>query len=124
MHIGLIVQPTYRIRDGVPVVLLYGRLDDGCAFLIEDDRFRPYFFAPVTARRLLAAEPRVRLEETSLRTLAGQPVLRVEVDLPGDVPRLRDRLADAGQPAQEADIRFPYRYLIDRGIRAGVGDRG
>jgi DNA polymerase-2 len=47
-------------------------------------------------------------------------VLRIEVDLPGDVPRLRERLADAGHAALEADLRFPYRYLIDRGIRAGV----
>ncbi|HXK25576.1 MAG TPA: DNA polymerase II [Myxococcota bacterium] len=123
-YVGLIVHPTYRIRDGVPVVLLYGRLDDGPAFLVEDDRFRPYFFAPLAARGLLAGEPRVRAEETALRTLAGAPVLRVEVELPGDVPRLRDRLSEAGLPAQEADLRFPYRYLIDRGLRAGVAIEG
>ena len=123
-HVGLIVHPTYRIRDGVPVVLLYGRLDDGPAFLVEDDRFRPYYFAPRAVRELLAGEPRVRLEETALRSLAGAPVLRVEAPLPGDVPRLRDRLSEAGSPALEADLRFPYRYLIDRGLRAGVAIEG
>jgi DNA polymerase-2 len=123
-HVGLIVHPTYRIRDGVPVVLLYGRLDDGPAFLVEDDRFRPYFFAPLAARGLLAGEPRVRTLETALRSLTGAPVLRVEALLPGDVPRLRDRLSEAGEPALEADLRFPYRYLIDRGLRAGVGIEG
>ena len=124
MYTGLIVQPSYRIRDGVPVVLLHGRLDDGGAFLVEDDRFRPYFFAPLEARALLAREPGVRVAETDLRTLAGEPVLRVEVDLPGDVPRLRERLSGAGRPALEADVRFAYRYLIDHGIRAGVGIEG
>lgn len=123
-HVGLIVHPTYRIRDGVPVVLLYGRLDDGPAFLVEDDRFRPYFFALLAARGLLAGEPGVRTLETGLRSLAGAPVLRVEALLPGDVPRLRDRLSEAGLPALEADLRFPYRYLIDRGLRAGVGIEG
>ena len=42
---GFIVQPTVRVRDGVAVVQLYGRLESGDAFLVEDDRFRPYFFA-------------------------------------------------------------------------------
>jgi DNA polymerase-2 len=120
MHVGFIVHPTYRVRDGIPVVLLYGRLDDGQPFLVEDDRFRPYFFAPLAARGLLVGEPRVRIAQTSLRTLRGEPVLRVETDLPGDVPRLRERLAAAGHPAQEADLRFAYRYLTDQGIRAGV----
>ena len=120
MYVGFIVQPSYRIRDGVPVVLLYGRLDDGDPFLIEDDRFRPYFFAPLATRALLAREPGVRLEETALRSLTGAPLLRVLVNLPGDVPRLRDRLADAEHAALEADLRFPYRYLTDHGIRAGV----
>jgi DNA polymerase-2 len=124
MYVGLIVQPSYRIRDGLPVVTLHGRLDDGRAFLVEDDRFRPYFFAPPAARALLAREPGVRLEESPLRSLAGEPVLRVELDLPGAVPRLRERLAEAGHEALEADLRFPYRFLIDRGIRAGVRIEG
>jgi DNA polymerase elongation subunit (family B) len=50
---GFILQPTYRVRDGVPVVQLFGRLASGPAFLVEDDRFRPYFFAPTAlAERL------------------------------------------------------------------------
>jgi DNA polymerase-2 len=124
VNVGLIVQPSYRIRDGIPVVMLHGRLDAGAPFLVEDDRFRPYFFAPPEARALLSAESGVALEQTSLRTLAGAPVLRVQAQLPGDVPRLRERLSGAGLDAFEADLRFPYRYLIDRGIRAGVRIEG
>ena len=44
MHKGVILQPTYRIRGGIPVIQLYGRLESGSPFLVEDDRFRPYFF--------------------------------------------------------------------------------
>jgi DNA polymerase-2 len=40
------------------------------------------------------------------------------------VAALRDRLAGAGVPTYEADIRFAYRYLIDRGLRAGVAIEG
>jgi DNA polymerase-2 len=122
--VGLIVQPGYRIRDGIPVVTLHGRLDSGQPFLIEDDRFRPYFFAPPQARDLLAAEAGIEVADTPLRTLSGEPVIRVQAQLPGSVPRLRDLLSGAGFSALEADLRFPYRYLIDHGIRAGVRIEG
>ena len=44
-------------------------------------------------------------------------VARVEVGAPADVPPLRRRLDDAGIECFEADLRFAYRYLIDRDIR-------
>src|SRR5262249_32598794 len=59
-----------------------------------------------------------------LLTFAGAPVLRVEVDLPGDVPPLRARLAEAGVECFEADVRFAYRFLIDQGIRGAFGVDG
>jgi DNA polymerase-2 len=103
------------------VVQLYGRLESGEPFLVEDDRFRPYFFAPAGAEAALAGEPDVRVAASALRDLAGRPVVRVETEVPAAVPRLRDRLRAAGFAALEADVRFPYRYLIDHGIRATVG---
>ena len=115
---GFILTPTYRIRDGVPEVHLYGVLESGEPCLIIDDRVRPYFFLRaadrVTAER---ASPAMRLSETELRTFAGEPVLRAEVNLPGEVPALRHCLEAAGVACLEADVRFAYRYLIDRGIR-------
>jgi DNA polymerase-2 len=121
---GLIVQPTYRVRDGVPVVHLYGRLDEGRPFLVEDDRFRPYFFAPVEAAERLRREPGIAVQEVPLESLSGKPVLRVVAAVPGAVPALRDRLSADGFSPFEADIRFPYRFLIDHGIRAAVSIEG
>ena len=46
MAVGLILQPSYRLQKGHPVIQLFGRLEGSEAFLIEDDRFRPYFFVP------------------------------------------------------------------------------
>ncbi len=118
---GYVLQPSYRVRDGRPVVQLSGRLEDGRAFLVEERRFRPYFFVPATdaARRVLAGRGVVPADGP-WTDLTGAPLLRVEVALPGDVPRLREALASAGTRALEGDVRFPYRFLIDRGIRAGV----
>ncbi len=120
---GFVVQPTYRVRDGVPVVQLYGRLESGDAFLVEDDRFRPYFFAsPNAAEAAQSAGGRVAVCE--LRDLAGQAVVRVEASLPGALPALREAVQRAGGTAYEADLRFAYRYLIDHGIRATLEIRG
>ncbi len=120
---GFVLQPTYRVRNGKPVVQLYGRLEDGDAFLVEDDRFRPYFFASREAARVLDGAS-CEIEETELSGLDGTPLARVVATVPGDVPSLRDRLERAGGRAFESDIRFPYRYLIDAGIRGGVEIEG
>ncbi|MEW6270349.1 MAG: DNA polymerase II [Thermodesulfobacteriota bacterium] len=118
MPAGLILQPAYQMRDERPVVQLFGRLVDGRPFLVEDDRFRPYFFLRTRDVGLLGQVAGMTIEANELRDLDGLPVVRVTVPTPGMVPALRDRLARAGAPTFEADIRFAYRYLIDHGIRA------
>ena len=98
---------------------LYGKLRDGRAFLVRDRRPRPYFYlessACETARGMGA-----NLEATGRRTLQGEPVHRVWLRRPQDAPELRARLHGAGVRTFEADVRYPYRYLIDRGIRGAL----
>lgn len=121
---GFILQPTYRVESGRPVVHLYGRLEDGRTFLVRDARTVPYFYvdaADAERARALGARP---LAPTDKRTLEGRAVLRVEVAAPSDAPPLRERLMRAGIACHEADVRFAMRYLIDRGIRGALEVRG
>ena len=120
---GFILQPTYRVVSGRPEVHLYGTREDGASFCVVDDRVRPYFFVPA-ARGAEVARLGARVEPTELRSLDGEPVARVETSVPADVPPLRQRLATAGIPCFEADLRFAYRYLIDRGLRAAIDIAG
>ncbi len=120
---GFIVQPAVRVRDGVAIVQLHGRLESGDAFLVEDDRFRPYFFASPEAERA-ATQAGGHVTPSELRDLAGRPVVRVEAPVPGTVPALREAVQRAGGTAYEADLRFAYRYLIDHGLRATLEIRG
>ena len=123
MHRGFILQPTYRIEGGRPVVHLFGRLEGGGGFLVRDGRTVPHFWvetADAGHARVLGAAP---LTPTGRVTLAGEPVVRVEVPTPPDTPPLRDRLLAAGVACYEADVRFAVRFLIDRGIRGGVAIR-
>jgi DNA polymerase-2 len=115
---GFVLTPTYRVAGGRPEVHLHAVLESGEPALLVDDRLAPYFFvrtADAEATGRLARDTRVT--PTPLRTFAGEPVARVEVRRPGDVPPLRARLAEAGIECFESDVRFAYRFLIDRGIR-------
>ena len=116
---GFILQATYRIENGAPVVHLYGMLEGGGTFLVRDGRETPHFYvrrADATRARELGA---ARQRDTARQTFAGDPVVRVEVAVPPDTPPLRDRLQEHGIRTFEADVRFAVRYLIDRGIRGG-----
>src|SRR5690606_9310520 len=121
---GFILQANYRVvphSDGrrVPVVQLYGRLEDGGTFLVRDDRQRPHFYiraADADRAQALGAPKPTAVDK---RTFDGAPVCRVEVETPPDVPGLRDRLQAAGIETFEADVRFAVRYLIERGIKGG-----
>jgi len=124
MPLGYVLQPTYRIRDGRPVVQLFGKLESGEAFLVEDDRQRPFFYVRARDAELLGGERNARVSDTALTDLAGEALVRVEVSIPSDVPPLRERLSRRGGIALEADVRFSYRYLIDRAVRAGVSIEG
>ncbi len=124
MPVGWILQPTYRVRRGRPVVQLFGRLATGEAFFVEDDRFRPYFFARVGDSAPLEGLPQATSEPCDLRDLRGRPVVRIVADAPGSVPNLREKVERAGGVTFESDLRFAYRYLIDHGLRTGVEIEG
>ena len=60
---GFILQPTYRVESGTPVLHLYGRLEDGRAFLVRERRLVPRFYVEAAdaeraqARRGAAPDP-------------------------------------------------------------------
>ena len=121
---GFILQTSYRLvaqRNGArtPVVHVHGRLEGGGTFLIRDDRQRAHFYVRAAdtdgARAVRTPEP----QAVDKRTFAGEPVARIEVDAPPDVPAIRDRLHGAGIDTFEADVRFAVRYLIERGVKGG-----
>jgi DNA polymerase-2 len=121
---GFILQASYRVVSKPsgrrrPVVHVHGRLENGGTFLVCDDRQRPHLYIRAVdaerARTLRFPEP----TPTDKRSFAGAPVCRLEVEIPQDIPGLRDRLHAADIETFEADVRFAVRYLIDRGIKGG-----
>ena len=120
MERGVILQPTYRVRSGRPVVQLWGRLVGGRPFLVEDDRFRPFFFIDRRHADLMPGGVDAVLEETSLSSLSGEPVSRITLTIPSDVPALRERLRGRGATVHQADVRFGFLYLMEHDLRAEI----
>ncbi len=126
---GFILQASYRVvteANGrrLPVVHLYGRLEDGSTFLVRDGRQRPHFYIPAGAAERARALGAPQPKPDDKRTFGGAPVCRIEMQTPPDVPGLRDRLHEAGVDTFEADVRFAMRYLIERGIKGGCEIEG
>lgn len=126
---GFILQASYRVisqPDGarVPVVHVYGRLEEGGTFLIRDDRQRPHFYIRAADAERAAALRTPEPVPVDKRTFDGAPVCRLETETPSDVPGIRDRLHAAGIDTFEADVRFAIRYLIERGIKGGCEIEG
>src|SRR5581483_8411779 len=117
--------PTYRVVDGRPEVHLHAALETGEPALVIDDRVRPYFFVPARdadAVRRLA--PAAAVTATPLRSFAGEPVARVEVQVPGALPPLRARLSEAGVECPQAAVPFASPYPGTRRAAPGRSCRG
>jgi DNA polymerase-2 len=126
---GFILQASYRVVTNpagfrVPVVHLYGRLEDGATFLVRDWRQRPHFYIreqDVERALALGVPTPTPIDK---RTFDGAQVVRITTEIPADVPGLRDRLHASDIFTFEADVRFASRYLIERGIKGGCEIEG
>lgn len=122
---GFVLQPTYRIQSGRAVVHLFGKLETGETFLVRDDRSVPRFFVRRDdADRARELRANVQDDGVERVTMKGEPVVPVVLRQPGDTPAIRERLFAEGIVCYEADVRFAYRFLIDRGIRASLQIEG
>ena len=116
---GFILQASYRVENRIPVVHLYGKLANGDSFLVRDRRERPRFYVDRKNLEKARSAGATALSESDSVSFGGEPLARVEVALPTDVPKLRDRLHAAEVVTYESDVRFAVRYLIDRNVRGG-----
>jgi DNA polymerase I len=107
-----------NVGADTPVVYIFGRDASGKAIQVRVTGFRPYFYAPadlVNGRSL--PQEIVGIEEnTTYRSIRGDPLRRLYTQRPGDVRAVRDDF----KQHYEADIPFTTRFMIDCGLTAGV----
>ena len=126
---GFIVYPTYRIKEGKAQVLLFGRLESGESFVTIND-FRPYFWIKTKdkkkAEKILKEinAENIELKETDYKNFDDEPVTKVTLAVPREVPELKKVFHESNITCYEADIRFSYRYMIDKEIKGCVEIEG
>jgi DNA polymerase, archaea type len=124
---AFIVDRTYRIIEGKAYVYLFGRLDSGESFLAINAR-KPYFY--IKEKDLAKAKKLATFEEEDAGTrrpmtnMAGEPVAKVILQIPKDVPEVRRAFEEHGISCFEADIPFTQRVLMDLGIKATLDIHG
>jgi len=123
----MVTQVDYTIegygREEHPIIHVFGRREDGSEEHVRVLGFEPYFYVPTDS---LAAPPEdeydvvVDSRETdsdgeSFESIRGEKLTKIIGRTPRDVGQIRDEFDH-----YEADILFPNRFLIDKGINSGV----
>ncbi|ACV48999.1 MULTISPECIES: DNA polymerase domain-containing protein [Halomicrobium] len=122
-----VTQIDYTIEgrgdDEYPVIHVFGRTESEDAVHARVYDFRPYFYAPaenVTEERLRGYDSITGWEETDAdgdpyESIRGERLVKIFGRTPRDVGQIRDEFDH-----YEADILFPNRFLIDKGLTSGV----
>ena len=121
---GFVLQARYRILQNSPIIQVFGKLENGRVFLVEDDREQPFFYIDEDDAEVIKSNRNIRIEPVKSTNLSGGKVLRVLAKTPREIPYIRDRLISDNLNVYEADIPFASRYLMTRGIRGGVSIQG
>ncbi len=120
---GFIVDSGYRIINGRSYVSLFGRSVEGESFLVFSE-YQPYFFIRKSDLKSAQQVVDFELENSSLKTFYDEALVKIIVEIPSDVAKLRKELEQVGVQTFEGDIQFSRRFLIDKKIHVYVEIEG
>ncbi len=125
--VGYLVHVYHRPLRGVAAICGVGRLAGGGTFAFIDSREQPHFYLRASEADWLAPTLRQGAgvwAPTELRTMDGEPVVRVSAVSVASLARLAEAAQRQGGRTYEADVPFSRGYLIERGLSGGVSVRG
>jgi DNA polymerase elongation subunit (family B) len=115
-----VTQVDYTIEgsgdDERPVVHVFGRTAEDELEHVRVHEFRPYFYAPTASLEDGdLADGAITGSEAGYESIRGEPLTRIFGQTPRDVGAIREEFDH-----YEADILFPNRLLIDKGVKSGL----
>ena len=116
---GFITYPTYRVIDGKPYACLYGRLENGDSFLTINHA-RPYFYIKKLDLNTATSLADFDYGETDFKDFSGNSVVKILLNVPSEVPKLRELLSMNDISSYEADVRYAYRFMIDNNLQSSL----
>jgi DNA polymerase II len=120
---GFITYSTYRITDNKPYIHLFGRLENGDSFQTISE-FKPFFYIKTIDLEKAKEITELRTKETNLIDFKKNPVVKIIVELPGEVALIRQKLEDQKIECYEADVKFTNRFLIEHNIKSSLDIEG
>jgi len=123
---GFITYATYKVENGTANVYLFGRLENGESFQAVKS-YKPYFFIKTydaEKAREIFVEVNYSAEDSDFVNFKKEPLSKIMLDNPHEIPRVRDAFQSNNIVCYEADIRFVYRFLIDHDIKGGLNIEG
>ena len=120
---GFIITSNYSYEDNKSYIHLFGRLTCGKSFEARIP-MTDYFFIKssdeLSAKKLV----RVQVEQTSLKTMSDEDVVKVLVNNPKDLGVLKRLFEDNDIVCYEADIKTNRKFLIDMDLFSTVSIKG
>ncbi|GAB3684113.1 DNA polymerase elongation subunit [Salinarchaeum chitinilyticum] len=116
-----VMQVDYTIEgtgsDEHPIVHVFGRTSEGAREHVRVRGFQPYFYVPVDSvdPSEFASHDGIVDYEEGYESIRGDELYKVFGQTPRDVGQVRDEFDH-----YEADVLFPNRLLIDKGIESGI----
>ncbi len=120
---GFVIYQTYEVIEEKSYVFLYGRLENGENF-VTINKFRPYFYIKESDLDFAEGLAEFESQKTDFKNFNGEKVSKVILDIPHDVPKIRKKFEESNIECYEADIRFPYRFMMDKGIQGSIEVEG
>lgn len=119
-----IVYATYDEVNEKTIVQLYGRLDNNQSFCSINTHI-PYFFIEKSdAKKIKFNQLKVQIEDTELKTFAGNPVIRVLHPLQSELNKVIKYLESKEIQTYESDIKPHQQFLIDLDVKGSIEIQG
>ena len=120
---GFLIYPTYAIIDNKAYIYLFGRLENGESFLTIN-HYKPYFYIKKKDLKDALELEKFEHQDIKFKNFENEEVVKVILNIPAEVPKLRKKFEEYQIECYEADVRFEYRYLIDNYIQGGMKIEG
>ena len=120
---GFVIYPTYKVIGGKSFVCLYGRLENGESFLTVNS-YKPYFYIKKQDLKLAKGITDFEVSDDDFQNFNGNKVIKIFLDIPAEVPKLKKQFSEVGIESYEADIRFSYRFMMDHDIQGSLEIEG
>lgn len=116
---GFIIYPTYRVEDNKSYVYLFGRLKNGRSFCTKN-YYEPFFYIKGSDLTKAMKLGTFKSAPTELKSFKEEPLIKIILKIPKQVPDLRKSFEENGIDCFEADVRFSYRFMMENNLKGSL----